>query len=468
MAHIVWFRQDLRLQDNPALYHACKMGDILPIYIHDTYNPNDTESMGGASKVWLHHALQALNKSLHGSLSVFAGNPQQILSDLTNKYSVQSIHWNRCYEPWQIQRDTYLKSILPVQVASYNGTLLWEPWQITKADGTPYLVFTPFYKRGCLNASPPTMPLPVPKNISIFPHKEHTHIEDLRLLPTHPAWHTNTIMQYWKMGETQAHKAFKIFLQSALPVYKQGRDIPSVTQTSRLAPHIHFGEISVRYLWHMVSQQPESEHKDTFLSELGWREFAYNQLYYHPDLPIKNIKPKFDHFPWGANTEYIQAWQQGRTGIPMVDAGMRQLWQTGYMHNRVRMIAGSFLVKNLMTHWHHGERWFWDCLCDADMASNSASWQWVAGCGLDASPFFRIFNPITQGQKFDPDGTYIRTFIPELSALSNDYVHAPYTTPPMVLHSAGITLGKTYPYPIVDIKQSRLQALNGLNRIKNI
>ncbi len=468
MTHIVWFRQDLRLCDNPALYHACQMGDILPVYIYDTHNPNADEIIGAASKVWLHHSLHALNNSLNGKLSVYVGNPEHILLDVIQKHTAQSIHWNRCYEAWQIKRDSHLKSTLPVAVHSYNGALLWEPWQVTKADGTPYLVFTPFYKRGCLNAPPPHKPYAKPENIVTSSAIDHTDIDSLGLLPTRPAWHVNTIMRHWKMGEAQARKAVKRFLQSALADYKQGRDIPSVQKTSRLAPHIHFGELSVRWLWHTVLQQPPNPDRDMFLSELAWREFAYTQLYYNPDLATKNIKPKFDSFPWGDNADYISAWQRGMTGIPMVDAGMRELWQSGYMHNRVRMIVGSFLVKNLLVHWRHGERWFWQCLCDADMASNAASWQWVAGCGTDASPYFRIFNPVTQGQKFDPEGAYIRRFIPELSQLPNDYIHTPWQAPESMLQSAGVTLGDTYPHPIVDLKHSRQRALDSLKQIKNM
>ena len=464
MVHIVWFRQDLRIADNPALYEACRRGKILPVYIYDTYNPKCSEQIGEASRVWLHHSLKSLNRSLQGKLSVFAGNPQDILHYLIKTYAVQSVYWNRCYEPWQITRDTHLKSSLPVPVHSYNGLLLWDPWQVTKADKTPYQVFTPFFNRGCLNAPPPMRPYPVPKTVNILSNTG-IKIKHLNLIKN-MKWNTQLIEKNWKIGEKNAYKILKSFLCSGLYTYRQGRDIPSIMQTSRLSPHIHFGEISVRTLWHKVSNLPKTPDTHAFLSELGWREFAYNQLFYTPDLPTKNIKSKFDAFPWGNDTHTLQAWQQGKTGVPMVDAGMRELWQTGYMHNRVRMIVGSFLVKNLLIDWRHGERWFWDCLCDADMASNSASWQWVAGCGMDASPYFRIFNPVVQGQKFDPDGTFVRRYIPEIAQLPNTYIHAPWTAPKYILQSANVVLGHTYPQPIVDLKQSRQRALAALQSIK--
>ncbi|NKB47366.1 MAG: deoxyribodipyrimidine photo-lyase, partial [Legionellales bacterium] len=435
---IYWFRQDLRLSDNPALTNAAEHGRVLTVYILDDENAGD-HAMGGASRWWLHHSLASLNKSLGGNLSIYRGNPVDILADIITRFDVNAVYWNRCYEPWRIDRDATIKEYLKVKcitVESSNGSLLWEPWNINKKDGTPYKVFTPFYRKGCLQAESPRAPLPKPKNVAYLRDAQGSiGLGELHLLPE-IRW-DRQLVPHWQIGEEQAQMRFQNFIDEGLAHYKDGRNFPSKPYVSRLSPYLHFGEISPNQVWYVVRSIGDDKHVDHFCSELGWREFSYSQLYHHPELPRKNLQSKFDAFPWIEDDARLRAWQMGQTGVPMVDAGMRELWQTGYMHNRVRMIVGSFLVKNLRLHWHHGERWFWDTLVDADLANNSASWQWVAGCGADAAPYFRIFNPVTQGQKFDPDGSYVRQFIPEIINLPDKYLFTPWEAPELILQNAG-------------------------------
>lgn len=463
---ICWFRQDLRLADNPALIQAAKHRHVLPIYIFDTINA-DQYAMGSASRWWLHHTLASLNNTLDGNLSMYCGDPVDIFADLTIRFGVQSVYWNRCYEPWCIDRDAKIKALLKsqaIEATSSNGSLLWEPWNINKSDGTPYKVFTPFYRKGCLQAEPPREPLPAPKNVQYYKDKERSlALEKLNLLPS-IRW-DKKLERHWHIGEAGAHERFQQFLDTGLAHYKDGRNFPEKPYVSRMSPYLHFGAISPNQLWHTVQSIGDDQHIDHFCSELGWREFSYNQLYHNPELPKKNLQPKFDAFPWVENDEWLHAWQTGQTGVPMVDAGMRELWQTGYIHNRVRMVVGSFLVKNLRLHWHHGERWFWDTLVDADLANNSAGWQWIAGCGTDAAPYFRIFNPVSQGEKFDPDGSYVRRFIPEIAALPDKYLFNPWVAPENILKDVNIKLGITYPAPIVDLKQSREAALHAFQSL---
>lgn len=457
---IHWFRQDLRLSDNPALRVAINRGTVLPIYILDNQNAKECD-IGAASKWWLHHSLAELNHALGGALSLYQGNPIEILAQLIERLNVSEVYWNRCYEPWQIQRDEEIKLALKakgIEVRSYNGSLLWEPWDIKKPDGTPYKVFTPFYRKGCLQAPMPREPIPKPDEAEYLGDVEsRLDLDSLGLLPK-IRWDKGFEDQ-WEMGENGAHKRFQAFIKTGLAQYKEGRNLPAKPYVSRLSPYLHFGEISPNQLWYAVQSIADSADVDHFCSELAWREFSYSQLYYHPTLPTKNLKQTFDLFPWVEDKAALKAWQTGNTGIPMVDAGMRELWQTGFMHNRVRMIVASFLVKNLRLHWHQGERWFWDTLVDADLANNSASWQWVAGCGADAAPYFRIFNPVIQGQKFDSEGDYVRHFVPEIALLPNKYLFNPWDAPESILQEAKVTLGEDYPKPIVDLKASREAAL---------
>lgn len=463
---IHWFRQDLRLSDNPSLSAAAQQGLLLPLYILDTSNNKD-KPMGASSLCWLHHSLYELNRQLNNKLMIQSGDPLSIMIDLIKKYQIQEIHWNRCYEPWQIKRDTLLKKELQklgITIKTHNSTLLWEPWEIEKKSGGNYKVFTPFYRKGCLQSFPPRKPTLEPKKIQFLNHQETLHsIDSLHLTPTTP-W-AKVMMQHWKVGELAAKKRLKQFIQEDLMGYNEGRNFPAQEKISRLSPHLHWGEISPHQIWHAVKKLPQNKNIDCFLSELGWREFSYSLLYYYPTLNQHNLQKKFDLFPWKKNKKLLTAWQRGTTGYPIVDAGMRELWQTGFMHNRVRMITASFLVKNLLIHWQEGERWFWDCLVDADLANNSASWQWVAGCGADAAPFFRIFNPITQGKKFDPIGEYIKLYIPELSQLPNQYLFSPWEAPKDILKKANVTLGKNYPQPVIDLSFSRQRALDAYKKL---
>jgi deoxyribodipyrimidine photo-lyase len=441
---------------------------VLPLYILDDVNSGPS-AMGAASRWWLNHSLHSLNSSLDHSLHTASGDALDILPELADQSGALAVYWNRCYEPWRIQRDRLLKEklqALGIEVRSFNASLLWEPWQILKSDQTPYKMFTPYYRKGCLQAPAPVLPVSAPPALQIINLSSATPsaIDHLNLLPG-IAWDQG-FAETWTIGEAAAQQRLHDFLDGGdegLNGYRVGRNIPDRNNVSRLSPHLHFGEISPRQAWHQAQQQGAAagleDDLDCFLSELGWREFSYYLLYHNPDLVRVNIQRKFDRFPWSKNQSHLRAWQQGNTGFPLIDAGMRELWQTGYMHNRVRMVTASFLVKNLMLHWHEGEDWFWNCLVDADLASNSASWQWVAGCGADAAPYFRIFNPVTQSEKFDPRAIYIRKYVPELSALPDRYIHNPGGAPAHILAAAGVRLGENYPQPIVDLKSTREAAL---------
>lgn len=459
---ILWFRQDLRLQDNPALLAAMATGyRILPLYILEE-SPNNPWKMGGASRWWLHKSLASLNITLQEHLCLQKGQPLAILKDLVKKHNVQAIYWNRLYEPHAIKRDKEIKATFKqkgIDVKSFNGSLLFSPPQLIQKNGAPYKVFSAFYRQASSQA-PELLREPLPSKIP-FQKEDSPDLTDLGLYPSIP-WHT-LIEKEWSPGEAGALRRLETFLDKGLRGYKKGRDYPALPHVSRLSPHLHFGEISPHRVWHKTTQRVLAENLeqdgDCFLRELGWREFSYYLLYHFPTLPEKNLHEKFDKFPWQHNEAHLKAWQRGQTGYPLIDAGMRELWQTGYMHNRVRMIVASFLVKNLRLHWHQGEAWFWDTLLDADLANNSASWQWVAGSGADASPYFRIFNPVLQGQKFDPQGTYVRQYVPEIRGLPDKFIHNPWDAPPSLLDSAHIKLGIDYPEPIIDLKRSREEAL---------
>ncbi|MCA0370036.1 MAG: DNA photolyase family protein [Proteobacteria bacterium] len=459
------FRKDLRVRDNPALMEAAHSGQVLLAYILDDTTPGAFK-LREASRCWLHHSLASLNTSLGGTLNLYKGEAPEVIGSLLERYpSITSIHWNRCYEPWRISQDKALKESLKsrgLTVTSHNASLLWEPWQILTKAGTPYQVFTPYYTKGCLSAPAPRAPMGCPSNPSSVKDTHALALEELCLLPARP-WHKD-LMSHWQVGEAAAYARLEDFCEARALVYAKDRDFPSLSATSLLSPHLAFGEISPNQIWwHVHGQITQSEHfslgHDTFLKELAWREFSYYLLYHFPDLPVRAFQKKFDAFSWSHESPHLEAWQRGQTGYPLVDAGMRELWQTGTMHNRVRMVVASFLVKNLGIHWHEGAKWFWDCLVDADLASNSASWQWVAGCGADAAPYFRIFNPTTQGQKFDSDGTYTRRYVPELAALPDKYLFTPSLAPAHVLQQAGVRLGTNYPHPIVDLSASRQAAL---------
>ena len=468
---IAWFRQDLRLSDNPALTAAVQSGSpVLPVYVLDDDNAGDW-AMGAASRWWLHQSLASLNESLDGNLQLFRGKADEVIPKLAEETDASGVFWNRCYEPWRIKRDKKIKSALKesgTKAESRNGSLLFEPQSVMKDDGTPYRVFTPFYRKGCLENSPAPREPRRASSIGQFSRKaKGLSLDDLDLMPE-IAWY-KSIASEWSPGEEGAKRRLRRFLEEGVVEYKDGRNRPDRKYVSRLSPHLHFGEISPHYVWHKAKDRMQNaalkKNVDHFLSELGWREFSYYILYHFPDLPRKNLQRKFNRFPWRTDKKALRRWQRGKTGYPIVDAGMRELWETGYMHNRVRMIVSSFLVKNLMLHWHDGEEWFWDTLVDADLANNSASWQWVAGSGADAAPYFRIFNPVTQGNKFDPDGDYVRKYVPEVAALPDKYLHSPWEAPEDVLEKAGVELGETYPEPIVDLKESRERALDAFKSI---
>ncbi len=476
---IVWFRQDLRLADNPALARAAKSGaPVLALYVLD----DETEGpwrLGGASRWWLHHALTALDKDLRRlgtSLTLRQGPADRVVMDLVDEVGAASVTWNRCYEPGARERDARLKAALKargIDVTSHNAALLFEPWTVSTQDDKPYRVFTPFW-RACLNLPEPAAPERAPARLTGPADQPASEaIEDWALLPTAPDW-AGGLRETWQPGEAAAAARLDAFLDGAIDGYGTLRNRPDIDGTSRLSPHLHFGEIGPRQIWHAVKARlanngPNSTESSawSFLRELGWREFSTNLLYHFPRLPTEPLDQRFADFPWGARDDKaLSAWQGGLTGYPIVDAGMRQLYAIGWMHNRVRMIVASFLIKDLMIPWQQGEAWFWDTLVDADLANNAASWQWVAGCGADAAPYFRVFNPVLQGEKFDADGTYVRRWVPELSSLPNRYIHKPWEAPADALKAAGVTLGETYPLPLVNHADARKAALNAYETVK--
>jgi deoxyribodipyrimidine photo-lyase len=460
---LVWFRQDLRIHDNPALLHAIKNDyAVIPVFILDDLNAGPWKR-GGASRWWLHHSLSALNAALDGKMIFLSGDAKTLIPETLKATNAEAVFWNRCYEPWRIARDKEIKEHLKAQsiiVETFNASMLWKPWTVLKDDGTPYKVFTPYYRRGCLGKGDVPQPESAPASIPFADFKTETRLSDLALIPK-INWYEH-MEATWTPGEAGAQKRLNDFLAQGLKGYKEDRNRPDFENVSRLSPHLHFGEISPREVWHKartagMAQNLESD-LDHFCSELGWREFSTYLLYHFPDLPWENLQTRFNDFDWADHDSHeLQRWQRGQTGIPIVDAGMRQLWQTGWMHNRVRMIVASLLVKNMLIHWHQGALWFWDTLVDADLANNSASWQWVAGCGADAAPYFRIFNPVTQGQKFDPNGDYVRRYVPELKDMDDKYLHEPWNAP----HPP-----TNYPAPIVDLKISRDRALEAFAKTK--
>lgn len=474
---LIWFRQDLRLTDNPALHNAViENENILPIYILDETSP---WAIGGAQRWWLHHSLISLQEQFkkHGlELILKKGNPQKILLAICQEEKINRIYWNRCYEPAVIQRDVEIKKKLTarnIKVQSYNGSLLYEPWEITNKQGGYFKVFSYFWKTCCCCLKHEKI-LAMPKFKNKFNQKKIIKSEKLEawnLLPSTPDW-ASGFHHLWQPGELGAQKKLKYFISDLLVDYSIKRDFPGHQATSGLSPHLHFGEVSPRQIVsvikpienHTIILSAQCEH---FLRQLGWREFSYHLLYHFPDFPEENFQKKFNHFPWSDHKNLLSCWQKGQTGYPIVDAGMRELWQTGYMHNRVRMIVASFLTKDLFIDWRHGAKWFWDTLLDADLANNSISWQWVAGSGVDAAPYFRIFNPVLQGEKFDPQGKYVRHWIPELSKLPNKYIHQPWKAPQNILEAAGIALGKNYPNPIVNHDLARREALSIYSKLKD-
>ncbi len=472
---LVWFRQDLRLADNPALCAAAASGrPVVALYVLDDTLP---WSMGGASRWWLHHSLNALDAELRRQygfgLTLRRGRAETILPAIVEEIGAEAVHWNRCYEPAAIARDTAIKAALKaigVDAASHNAALLYEPWTVQTQGGSWFKVYSPFW-RACRALGDPPTPLPVPKQMTGVSGIASDKLETWGLLPSKPDW-AGGMRDNWVPGSLGAETLLTTFLGHALNGYAEQRDRPDMTGTSRLSPHLHFGEIGPRQVWHAVQLAMQSgkasiaKHGEKYLSELGWREFSHHLLYHFPALPQQNFRADFDDFPWDHDEAALKRWQRGQTGYPIVDAGMRELWHTGWMHNRVRMVVASFLVKHLRQHWHQGEAWFWDTLVDADLANNAASWQWVAGSGADAAPYFRIFNPILQGERFDPEGDYVRRWVPELLALPARFIHKPWEAPALVLREAGVTLGATYPMPMVEHDKARALALAAFSALR--
>ncbi|MBY0291747.1 MAG: DNA photolyase family protein [Alphaproteobacteria bacterium] len=454
---ILWLRQDLRLADNPALQAAANQ-PFFAVYIWDDQDP---WAPGRASHWWLHKSLNALKQSLleRGVQLIFRrGNPLNILKNLIEETKAGAVYWNRCYEPYAINRDQEIKSYFKnedISCQSFNGSLLAEPWKIQTKTKGPYQVFTPFWKALQNFTFPHPLPIPELQGWK-FPVASES-LEEWRL---HPAWGQG-LEQTWQPGEKGAWERLNRFLEEGVEAYAKKRDYPSENGTSHLSPCLHWGELSSTQIWHQVLLSHGIEALP-FLRQLGWREFSYHLLFHFPELPFKPLRVSFEHFPWEVDADALKAWQIGKTGYPLVDAGMRELWHTGGIHNRVRMVVASFLVKHLLLPWQKGEEWFWDTLVDADLANNAVSWQWVAGCGVDAAPYFRIFNPSLQSQKFDFKGTYIKRWVPELQALDSPYIHSPWQASLEVLEMAGIKLGMTYPFPIVDHAFARKRALEAL------
>lgn len=467
---IVWFRQDLRLEDNPALHFASQLGlPILPLFI---WNPDEKGEWapGAASRWWLHYSLISLRDELAEmglKLIVLHKPVLEAILDLVELTGAEQVVWNRLYDPKIIERDSKIKTELHqrgLKVKSFNGSLLYEPWTIQNKQGKPFQVFTPFWKN-CLASGEPQPPLPRPVKMTGYKTEIKSEtIDSLELLPK-IQW-DDGLKKAWKPGTAGAKEHLEFLVKHVALQYGQMRDFPGIRGTSQLSPYLHWGEISSRMIWNELRHHfNPKEEIEPFLRQLGWREFAYHLLYHFPKTPTAPLRESYSSFPWKKDEYYLTAWKRGQTGYPIVDAGMRELWQTGWMHNRVRMIVGSFLVKDLLIHWLEGARWFWDTLVDADLANNTLGWQWVGGCGADAAPYFRIFNPMTQGDKFDPNGDYVRRWIPELQKLPNRYLQRPWEAPKEALLAAGIKLGIDYPYPIVDHKIAREEALKAFHQI---
>lgn len=472
-----WFRQDLRLADNPALAAASGTGaPVVLLYVLDDETPGAWR-IGGAARWWLHRSLSALDKDIgtHGnSLILRRGHAASIVAQVARETGASDVFFTRRYEPFAANEESELAALLEAdgrRARRCGGGLLFEPEALTTGSGGPYKVFTPFYKAAmkALRAQPiKRAPKKIPA-LESFPAGDD--LDGWRLLPRAPDWSVG-FGECWTPGERGAEAAVDRFVESALQDYAVERDRPAIVGTSRLSPHLHCGEIGPRRCWQLIADGVQvrtgglGKGADAYLRELMWREFSHHLLHHWPDLPDVPFREAFAAFPWRSDPEGLRAWQRGLTGYPIVDAGMRELWHTGWMHNRVRMVAASFLVKDLLIDWREGERWFWDTLLDADLANNAAGWQWVAGSGADAAPYFRIFNPVLQGERFDPDGDYVRRWVPELSRLPAKHVHAPWRAPDSVLEDSGVRLGDTYPCPIVEHKAAKVRAMTAFRGLK--
>ena len=478
---IVWFRDDFRLADNPALT-AASTGDaaVIAVYVFDA--TAEPRPQGAASRWWLHGALESLASDLaaHGvPLLILAGPHRETMIRLVDQLDAASVHWSRRYDAAGVAIDSALKTHWRAQgraAHSHKATLLYEPWEVRGRTGDPLRVFTPFW-RAARAIGEPGQPLPVPRGLRGATIADAgalgaVPLAALGLRPTRPDW-AGGLRATWTPGEAAASRQCVSFIATGLDGYGDGRNRPDRPMTSALSPYLRSGHISPRQLWHAIGSAVQSGASAAsdgdvakFRAELGWREFSYSLLFHHTALHRRSVQPRFEAFPWRDDPAGLRAWQRGLTGYPLVDAGMRQLWTTGWMHNRVRMVAASFLIKHLLVDWRLGEDWFWDTLVDADPASNPASWQWVAGSGADAAPYYRIFNPVLQGETYDPKGDYVRRYVPELARLPAGLIHQPWTATPAELRAAGVILGETYPRPIVDHAAARARALAALETLK--
>jgi deoxyribodipyrimidine photo-lyase len=470
---LIWFRNDLRVSDHPALSAAAKTGQpVIALYVLDD---GGDRPLGAASRWWLAGSLRAHTKKLKYlgiELMLRRGDAKKIVPALVRNEKISRVHWTRrygCAEKTDRAIATKLREDV-IDVHVYGGSLLHEPEDIYTKAGGPMKVFTPFM-RAAREKGDPKPPMRAPQKMKSLRGVKSDKLENWDLEPSKPNW-AKEINKVWTPGEDGAHDRLYDFLDHGVKGYATGRDRPDQEHISRLSPHLRFGEISPRQIWHAAygalerKQPPASRDIEKFISEIYWREFSYYLLHHFPDFATRNFQPRYDKFPWRKDTKALKAWQRGETGYPMVDAGMRQLWRTGWMHNRVRMIVASFLVKHLLLDWREGERWFWDTLVDADPANNTSSWQWVAGSGADAAPYFRIFNPTTQGEKFDPQGKYIREYVPELAKLPDNEIQEPWKASADVLKSAKIEIRKDYPKPIVDHAAARARALEAFDETK--
>ncbi len=459
---LAWFRRDLRLTDNPAWSWAVGTGrPVVPVFVLD--EEEGEQPIGGASRWWLHGSLQALDRALRGQgsrLILRRGAAGRAITDLVHEVGASRVVWNRLYEPAITQRDAEIEERCAEagpETRTFPASLLFEPEEIRSGTGQPYRVFTPFWRKCVAHGftRPVAMP-PRPAAPAAWPRSDDLESWELRCYE--PDWAAG-FREVWQPGEEGARKRLRAFLASAAEQYDQDRDRPGIEATSRLSPHLHFGEIGPRQAAAAAAALPRRP-REAFLRELGWREFSHQLLFHNPEMGIRNLRPEFDRMPWRDAPNDLRRWQRGGTGYPIVDAGMRELWITGWMHNRVRMLVASFLTKHLLIDWRRGADWFWDTLVDADWANNSCGWQWTAGSGADAAPYFRVFNPVAQSRRHDEAGAYLRKWLPELRRLPDRAIHAPWLAPEAVLDGSGVRLGETYPLPLVDHDVARERALD--------
>ena len=466
MSTVVWLRRDLRLADNPALAAALSSHQPVTLLFID----DSDEHLGSAEKVWLYHSLRSFSARvarLGGAVILRRGDPRHVLPEICVSTDAKEVFWNRRYEPRTLRVDSELKvhlETLGVRVSTFSGNVLIEPWKIATQSKTPFQVYTPFWKqlRSKIEISTLSLaPLDLTLAASTLPSED---LDTLGLLPS-VRW-DGALCEHWEIGEEAALERLRRFVDSPIRGYDETRNLPGTEGTSRLSPHLHFGEVSAQRVWHTVAETAKvGAGTETFLKEIAWRDFAHHLLFHFPQTLTEPLRVKFRSFPWVQNHDHFRSWTRGLTGYPIVDAGMRELWSTGWMHNRVRMIVASFLVKHLLIDWRKGAEWFFDTLVDADLASNTLGWQWTAGCGADAAPYFRVFNPTLQGEKFDAKGAYVRQWVPELRALPDRWIHRPWLAPDSVRNDCGLVLGRDYPFPIVDHQEARERALDAFEEL---